>query len=250
MAAALAGAAVMLATARTFNPAFCCWESKAYGWPFPWETIDSHHSGPGLRHPGDYWVYNFTILLGASFFIGRCVRGKSVAWPTFSVIAMLTIAPLIAVTLLLCCLPNHRTELLYPIAVATYAFEGIRGFWATYIPALIIVPLLMRRVSTRRAFHQLSLVRLLRLAVLVGAIGGACVAIPRAVWLLIDDPWNYYLVLLGLSACAVSGAVTLTLICLLYQYGESRAEPNAPPNAGPTVPLGNSGVVEGPASVS
>ena len=93
LAAALAGAALMLATARTFNPAFCCVASKAYGWPFPWETIDSHHSGPGLRHPADYWVYNFTILLGASFFIGRCVRGRSVARPTLTVIAMLTIAP-------------------------------------------------------------------------------------------------------------------------------------------------------------
>jgi hypothetical protein len=163
---------------------------------------------------------------------------------------MLTIAPLIAVTLLLCCMPTERSKLLYPIAVATYVFEGIRGLWATYIPALIIVPLLMRRASTRRAFHQLSLVRLLRLAVLVGAIGGACVAIPHSVWLLIDEPGNYDLVLLGLSACAVSGAVTLTLICLLYKYGESRAEPNAPPNAGPTMPLGSSGVVEGPASVS
>src|SRR5674476_726532 len=77
LAVALAGAAVMLATARTFNRVFCCLESEAYGWPFPWETIDSHHSGPGLRHPADYWVYNFTILLGASFFIGRCARGWS-----------------------------------------------------------------------------------------------------------------------------------------------------------------------------
>jgi hypothetical protein len=118
---ALAGAAVMLATARTFNPAFCCWESKAYGWPFPWETIDSHHSGPGLRHPADYWLYNLSVLLGASFFIGRCARGKSVARPTLTVVAMLTIAPLITVALVLCCTPTHRSELLYPAAVASCA---------------------------------------------------------------------------------------------------------------------------------
>jgi hypothetical protein len=225
---ALAGAAVMLATARTFNPAFCCWESKAYGWPFPWETIDSHHSGPGLRHPADYWVYNFTILLGASFFIGRCARGWSAAKPTLTVIAMLTVAPVVAVATLLCCTPTGRSDLLYPI----------------------IVPVLMRRVSNRTAFHQSSLGRLLGFSVLPGAVGGMCVVLPCVLFALIDQTGDHILALMALGAGAVSGAITLTLICLLYRCVVSRAEPNAPPNAGPTMPLGNSGVVEGPASVS
>ena len=247
---ALAGAAVMLATARTFNPAFCCWESKAYGWPFPWETIDSHHSGPGLRHPADYWVYNFTILLGASFFIGRCARGWSAAKPTLTVIAMLTVAPVVAVATLLCCTPTGRSDLLYPIAVATYVFRGIAFNWPTYIPALIIVPVLMRRVSNRTAFHQSSLGRLLGFSVLPGAVGGMCVVLPCVLFALIDQTGDHILALMALGAGAVSGAITLTLICLLYRCVVSRAEPNAPPNAGPTMPLGNSGVVEGPASVS
>jgi hypothetical protein len=238
----------MLGTARTFNPAFCCWESKAYGWPFPWETIDSHHSGPGLRHPADYWAYNFTILLGASFFVGRCARSKPVARPILSVIAMLTVAPLLAVAILLGCTPKGRGDLLYPIAVATYVWRGMAFNWVTYLLALIMLPVLMRCISARRSFHQLPLQRLLKLSVFAGAAGGVCVVIRSLLTAL--DGAGALLVLAVAFAGAASGAITLTLIGLLYRGVDSRAEPCASPNGGPAAPVGDSGVMEGPPSVS
>jgi len=249
LAVALAGAAVMLATARTFNRVFSCLDSVAYGWPFPWETIGSHHSGPGLWHPADYWFYNFSVLLAASFFIGRCVQGRSVAAPTLTVIAMLTISPLIAVTFWVGCTPPVRSQLRDPITVASYVFVSIRLLWVTYLPALVIVPLLMSRVSTRRTFQQLSLARLLTRAVAIGAVGGACVIVPRTVLALFDSTEHPPSWLLALGACAVSGAVTLPLVCLFYRGRELRAEPNAS-NGGPAMPFGNSVAVGGPPSVS
>ncbi len=219
----------MLATARTFNPAFCCVASKAYGWPFPWETLDSHHSGPGLRHPLDYWLYNFAILFGVSFLAGLCIRGKRVARPVLSIIAILTIAPLLAVAILLCC-TKDRSDLLYPVAVATYVFRGMAFNWMTYLPALIIVPLLMRWISALRSFRQLSLQCLLRLSALAGAACGVCVVI-RSVLAALDGG-GAGLVFAVVFAGAASGAITLTLICLLYRGVDSRTKPCASPNGG------------------
>ena len=250
LAVGLTGAAVMLATSRTRNPAFMFCTTDAHGWPFPWRMDYCPCGGGKVQHRADYWFYNCGILLGASFLIGRCARGWSAAKPTLTLLAMLTIAPVVAVATLLCCTPTGRSDLLYPIAVATYVFRGIAFNWATYIPALVIVPALMRRVSNRTAFHQSSLGRFVGFSVLAGALGGMCVVIPCVLPVLIDDAGNHRLALKALGAGAVSGAITLTLVCLLYRRVESRAEPNAPPNAGPTMPLSNSGVVEGPASVS
>jgi len=211
----------MLATSRTPNPAFECIQSRAYGWPFPWETLNSHHSGPGLQHPADFWLYNFAILLGASFLAGLCMRSKRVARPVLSIIAMLTIAPLLAIAILLCC-AKDRSALLYPSAVAAYVLRGMALNWLTYIPALIVAPVLMRWISARRSFRQFSLQRLLTLSVSAGAAGGMCVVLSTVLEALDQGGgWVFPVLFAG----AASGAITLTLICLLYRRLDSRAEP-------------------------
>lgn len=216
----------MLATANTFNPAFCCVASEAYGWPFPWETLDSHHSGPGLSHPLDYWIYNFAILLGISLPAGLCIRGKRVARPVLSFIVVLTIAPLLAVAILMCC-AKDKSELLYPIAIATYVLRGMAQNWPTYLLALIIVPVLMGWISVRRSFQQFSLRRLLIFSVSAGTVGGVCVVLP-SVLVAIDLGGRW--VLPVMFAGAASGAITLTLICLLYRGEDSRANPCGSPS--------------------
>jgi hypothetical protein len=244
---ALTGAAVMLATSRTRNPAFMFCTTDAHGWPFPWRMDYCPCGGGKVQHRADYWLYNFGILLGTSLLIGRCARGWSAAKPTLTLLAMLTIAPVVAVATLLCCTPTGRSDLLYPIAVASYVFRGIAINWATYIPALIIVPVLMTWISARRSFRRFSLQLLLTLSVSAGAAGGMCVALPMVLEAL-DQGGGW--VLPVLFAGAASGAITLTLICLIYRRLDSRAELGASPNGGPAMPLGNSGVMEGPPSVS
>jgi hypothetical protein len=219
----------MLATSRTRNPAFECICSGAYGWPFPWETLNSHHSGPGLQHPADFWLYNFAILLGASFLAGLCTRSQRVARPVHSIIAMLTLAPILAVAILLCW-GKDRSDLLYPIAVASYVLRGMALNWLTYIPALIVAPLLMRWISARRSFRQFSLQRLFTLSVSAGGAGGMCVVLPMVLEAL--DQGGYWVFPL-LFAGAASGAITLTMLCLLYRRLDSRAEHGASPNSRP-----------------
>jgi hypothetical protein len=116
--------------------------------------------------------------------------------------------------------------------------------WPTYIPALIAVPVLMRWISARRSFRQFSLQRLLTLSVSAGAAGGMCVVLPTVLEALDQGGgWVFPVLFAG----AASGAITLTLICLRL---DSRAELGASPNGGPAMPFDNSGVMEGPPSVS
>jgi hypothetical protein len=148
-----------------------------------------------------------------------------------SVVVMLTVAPLVAVTTLVCWEPERWGGSLNPLAIAVMALFGLLSvpLWPTYIPALIITPLLMNWVSAHRAFGRLSLPIFLGLFLLVGAVAGVCVMIPL-ILMALNDSLDYHQALTWVGAGAVSGAVTLALICLLYRYEEHRAEPNAPPS--------------------
>jgi hypothetical protein len=100
------------------------------------------------------------------------MRSKRVARPVLSIIAMLTIAPLLAVAILLCC-AKDTSALLYPIAEAAYVLRGMALNWLTYISALIVAPVLMRWISASRSFRQFSLQRLLTLSVSAGSNGSS-----------------------------------------------------------------------------
>ena len=168
-----------------------------------------------------------------------------------SVLAMLTVAPLVAATTLVCWDPERWAGSLNPLAIVVMALFGVLStpLWPTYIPALIVTPLLMKWISTYPAFRRLPLPVVLGLSVVVGAAAGVCVMV-RLILMVLRDSSGYGEGLACASAGAISGAVTLALICLLYRYEERRAEPIAPPNVGPTTPVGNSGVAEWPPSVS
>jgi hypothetical protein len=168
-----------------------------------------------------------------------------------SVLAMLTVAPLVAATTLVCWQPERWGGSLNPLAIAVMAFFGLFTvpLWPTYIPALIITPLLMNWISAHRGFGRLPLPVLLGLSLPVGAVAGVCVTMPLFL-VALHDSSDYHQALPWAGAGAVAGAITLTLICLLYRYEGRRAELAAPPNGGPAKLFGNSGVAEGPPSVS
>ena len=168
-----------------------------------------------------------------------------------SVLAMLTVAPLVAATTLVCWDPQRWAGSLNPLAIIEMAIFGVFSapLWPTYVPALIVTPLLMRWISRHPAFHRSPLPIVLGHSVVVGSVAGACVMI-RLVLMVLRDSSGYSEALACASAGAISGGLTLALICLLYRYEERRAEPSASPNGGPATPLGNSGVEKGPPSVS
>jgi hypothetical protein len=168
-----------------------------------------------------------------------------------TLMAMLVVAPLVAATTLVCWQPDRWGGSVNPLAIAAIAFFGVLSvpLWPTYIPALIITPLLMKRVSAHRSFVHLPLAVLVVLSILVGALAGSCVIMPVVLMASMDSTGSD-LVLNWLATGAVSGAVTLTLISLIHRLVDARAEPSAAPNGGPATPPPIPTVTKGPPSVS
>lgn len=161
--------------------------------------------------------------------------------------AMLVVAPLVAATTLVCWQPDRWGGSVNPLAIAAIASFGVLSvpLWPTYIPALILTPLLMRRVSAHRAFVRLPLPVLVGLSLLVGAPAGACVLMPVAL-MASKDSRGSDLVLSWLATGAVSGAVTLTLISLIHRLVVTRAGPSATQNCSPAASPPTPAVKEGP----
>jgi hypothetical protein len=167
-----------------------------------------------------------------------------------TVVTMLTVAPLIAATTLVFWVPDRfgGSSLL---AIPAMAFFGVISvpLWPTYIPALVVTPLVMNRVARFRAFVRLPLPVLGGLSLLVGAPAGVCVMIP-VLQLSLNSPSDSGLALMWAGAGGVSGAITLTVISFIHRLAGPRAEPNAAPNDGPATPPPIPRVTEGPSSVS
>lgn len=104
-----------------------------------------------------------------------------------SVAAMLTIAPIVAAATLVCWHPDRWGGSVSPLNIIVMAFFGLFtvALWPTYIPAIIFAPLLMRWVAAHRAFRTCPLPLLFGLSLSIGA---------------------------------VAGALTLSVICLIYRY--------------------------------
>ena len=134
-----------------------------------------------------------------------------------SVILMLTLSPILAVTTLVCSHPERWGGSRDPLSILVMSAFGLITIplWLTYIPAIIITPLVMRRIAVRPDFRALPLPVTLTVALLVGAIAGICVVILPVIMSLSD---SLSLAFNWASAGAVSGAVTLALITMIYRY--------------------------------
>jgi len=137
--------------------------------------------------------------------------------------ALLVVAPLVAATTLVCWQPARWGGSINPLAITTIAFFGLLSvsLWPTYIPTLIITPLVMKRVSASQAFMRLPLAVLVVLSLLTGALAGLGVIMP----VVPIESQNPDIILNWRSAGAVAGAVTLVVIALIHRFVPTPATP-------------------------
>ena len=130
---------------------------------------------------------------------------------------MLTIAPVAAVTTLVCWSPERWGGSLNPLHILVMAFFGLFTvfLWPTYIPAIVLTPHLMRRIAAREAFTRAPLPLLIATSMLIGAGAGICI-FAFVIFMSLAD--SSELALSWMTAGAVSGALTLSVICLIYRY--------------------------------
>ena len=136
----------------------------------------------------------------------------------FSILTMLAVAPLVAVTTLVCLHPGRWGGAQSFLAIPVMAVFAVltTPVWATYIPTLIVVPIAMRRIAGSQCFAAVRLPWLLLLSLGVGAVVGACVLGPVA-FLASRDTDS--LAADFLTAGAVAGAVSLAIMCLIHRHG-------------------------------
>ena len=143
--------------------------------------------------------------------------------PLLCFITMVTISPVLAVTTLVCWNPARWGGSINPLAILIMSFFGLitTPLWPTYIPALAITPIIMRRIASLGFFKSLPLPLILGISLVLGVFAGIGVISIIVPW---DDSLD--LVLNWVSAGAVSGGITLALISFIYRYEPRTAEPD------------------------
>ena len=138
---------------------------------------------------------------------------------SISVVLMLTVAPLIACSTLVSIEPSRwGLDSVNPWAIASMAFFGLFTLviWPTYIPALVLTPVIMRKVASKESFRKLPVLFVIFTAALVGALLGSVILAPM-ILMSSHDP---KLLLAWISAGSAAGGVTLPLITLLYRRSQ------------------------------
>lgn len=165
-----------------------------------------------------------------------------------TIVAMLTVAPVTAVTALVCYAPERWGGSFNPLNILVMSVFGLFTvpLWPTYIPAVILTPWLMGGISSRRWFIRSPLWLVLPLSCLVGAALGLCVLSPVLLMSIGEKTTFANWALAG----AVSGAVTLAAVTSIYRFIPPEHEPAAPPDGGSAVPPPIPGALGGPPPVS
>ena len=141
----------------------------------------------------------------------------------FTIIVMLTVTPIVSAIGLISFDPsNWGGELSIQSVIAT-AFFGLITvpLWFTFIPSLIIAPSIMSKLSHTNKFQALSLQSLIGLSLFYGALVGIIILSPPIIIVLTDSSLSsaetIKLMLNWAWAGALSGAVTLLIISLIYR---------------------------------
>lgn len=157
-------------------------------------------------------------------------------------LAMTTVAPVTAVTTLLCWNPERwggSIDLLNILVMSLFGVITI-PLWPTYVPAIALTPLVMGKISTWHVFRRLPLVVILCIFFVMGAFAGLGVISIIVPW---DDSLD--LILNWVSAGVVSGAVTAVLISLIYRWTPTSAKAHAVPNGVGATPPPIPSIAEG-----
>jgi len=131
------------------------------------------------------------------------------------IILMMTVAPIVVCATLVCLDPLRWGGTINPIAIIGMAMFGLIStpLWPTYIPSLIITPLLMKGMVRSHVFRTISLRVLISISLIVGAIAGALVMV-RVILMSLNEP---RLAMQWAIAGTLAGSVTFSLIVLVYR---------------------------------
>lgn len=129
---------------------------------------------------------------------------------------MLTITPLVAATGLISFDPENWGGSFSLKSIFAVAIFGVLAtpLWFTYIPSLILTPIMMEKISNHQLFYTIPYWKFIGTALICGTLCGIVVLSPCIIMVL---PESTKLILNWLWAGAISGAVTLTLISLIYR---------------------------------
>lgn len=141
---------------------------------------------------------------------------------------LLTLAPLVATTTLVCSGPTRfgiTNPIEIPIAIVCMAFFGLITvpLWLTYIPTLILTPIVMTKLSRTTKFQTMSLPLLLTLAAFIGLLMGLLIFAP----ILYPIRGYHDLLVPWAAAGATSGLITFPSIAFTYRYFSPKS-PHSP----------------------
>ena len=135
-----------------------------------------------------------------------------------SILIMIIIAPMIVVIALSILSPAEfggGPKIKNILAMYVFALITV-PMWVTYIPSIILTPIIMRRIDKQKEFHELPIRKIILLSAPIGALCGVLILLPVLLPVLIgSSPLLSSWVLAGV----VSGSITLTLIALVYRLG-------------------------------
>ena len=134
-----------------------------------------------------------------------------------SIIILLTITPVTAVTGLVTFDPNNwggKPTIINIIVMAFFGLITVKG-WVTYIPTLILTPVMMKRISKKPNFHSMPILKFIRIAVLSGMAAGVFILLP---YIGSAATVNGKLFINWLWAGVLSGATTYLIIALIYRF--------------------------------
>ena len=137
------------------------------------------------------------------------------------VMVMLTVAPIAAATALVAHDPAPWGGSLNPLAVIVMALFGLLTvpLWFTYVPALILTPKIMHKISRRPFFRTTPAPLLMVVSLAVGPVAGVLIMAPILFPALADR--NFQALTDWVIAGAVSGAITLAVLTLLYRLNNA-----------------------------
>ncbi len=134
-----------------------------------------------------------------------------------ALIVMLIVAPLVATTTLVCCHPDWGggvEQAIFDIPIMALFGLITVPLWPTYIPAIVLTPLMMRRVAAWQSFHSTPLPVVILFSMIIGSLFGVLILAPVIVMSIHHNEGLYRD---WIFAGAVSGAVTLTCICVIHR---------------------------------
>ena len=143
----------------------------------------------------------------------------------FSVFLLVTVAPLVTCATLVCLAPDRWGGHPSPLTIVAMAFFGFVSapFLVTYLPILIITPLIMGYVSKSRFFRAASTPVLVAIFLILGCIVGVLVTGRIALMVLNDNEPS--MAMDWAIAGAMAGACTAPMIAMCYKKLGVKSEP-------------------------